>query len=212
MPRSVVSGIGRALRGIGKGMSTLAGRWNEFRPGRTTPGQEMARAIPFWVRGVMVGAFGLTLAVAVAVFSRYYTPPAPEQPIPFSHRFHVSSRKLNCMFCHPYATRSANAGLPSVQKCLLCHNVIIPQFPPVARVRAYGDRNEPIPWVRVNRVAPFVHFSHQAHLAAGFDCSQCHGNVKAMNRVSVAKRKDMNFCVTCHWRNGASAVCFTCHY
>lgn len=179
---------------------------------RTTPWREMVRVIPFWVRGVILLGLGLAVAISAAVFARYYLPPAPEQPIPFSHRFHVSSRKLNCFFCHPNATRAANAGVPSVRKCLLCHRVIIPKFPPVAKILEYERKREPIPWARVNRVAQFVHFNHQAHLARRFDCSECHGNVAAMDRVGQVHRFDMNFCITCHWRNKASDNCYVCHY
>ena len=64
----------------------------------------------------------------------------------------------------------------------------------------------------------FVHFSHQAHLTnttkwgKRFDCGDCHGNVKAMDRIRVVNKFDMKFCVDCHWKNGFSGYCYTCHY
>jgi hypothetical protein len=138
--------------------------------------------------------------------------PGPEQPIPFSHRIHVSTKNLNCFFCHPNATNSSNPGMPPVEKCLLCHNVIAPKFEPISLIHKYNSEGKGIPWKRVNQVPDFVHFSHQPHLAQGFDCSRCHGNVKEMDRISQAHVFNMDFCVTCHKQNKASVSCVTCHY
>ena len=138
--------------------------------------------------------------------------PGPEQPIPFSHRVHAGSKQIDCFFCHPYATASSNPGIPPVEKCLLCHNVIATRFPPIAKIRTYYADGEGIPWKRVNRVSDFVHFSHQAHLAKGFDCGRCHGNVREMDRIGQANVFTMDFCITCHRRNKATQSCFACHY
>jgi hypothetical protein len=151
----------------------------------------------------------ITFAAAAGVRSLN---PGPEQPIPFSHRIHVSTKNLNCFFCHPNATTSANAGLPPVEKCLLCHNVIAADFPPIRKIHAYYAKDEGIPWQRVNRVPDFVHFSHQAHLARRFDCSRCHGNVSQMDRISQAHVFTMDFCITCHKANKGPVSCYTCHY
>jgi hypothetical protein len=138
--------------------------------------------------------------------------PGPAQPISFSHRIHAGTKQINCFFCHPGATVSKNAGIPPVEKCILCHSVIASNFRPIAQVRGYYDRKEPIPWVRVGVVPDFTHFSHQPHLAKGFDCSRCHGNVKSMDRIKQVNTFNMKFCVDCHWQNNFSVSCFTCHY
>lgn len=137
--------------------------------------------------------------------------PGPSQPIPFSHRLHAGNKGISCLFCHPDADRSASPGMPQVDKCLLCHNVIIPDFPPIRKLRAYRDRNQGVPWQRVNLVPDFVFFNHQIHLARGKDCGDCHGDVKEMDRITEAHRLDMGFCVNCHKANGASTDCNTCH-
>ncbi|MCE5197433.1 MAG: cytochrome c3 family protein [Armatimonadota bacterium] len=168
--------------------------------------------IPKWVRWSAGITAIVMIAIGMAVIARYFRPLPPAQPIPFSHQIHVQTKNLNCFFCHPSATYSSNAGMPSVEKCLLCHNVIASNFWPIKRISTYYRRGEPIPWKWVNRVPGFVRFQHQPHLARGIDCSQCHGNVAAMDRVKAVHPFDMNFCVTCHWRNNASASCFTCHY
>lgn len=215
MPRRWLTWLGEGARWLGRTTvaafeAAQARRANRRRP--AGPLREMWRAIPFWVRGVMLLVLGLVVGISAAVFARYYLPPAPSQPIPFSHRFHVSSRKLSCFLCHPSAMRAANAGVPAVEKCMLCHLEIIPNFPPIRKLRGYYFGSKPVPWVRVNRIPDYVHFSHQPHIARGFDCSKCHGNVKAMDRVGQAYRLDMNFCVTCHWRSKGPDSCFTCHY
>lgn len=155
------------------------------------------------IAGVAVGLGSLALASLN---------PGPRQPIPFSHRIHVETKKIDCFFCHQYAARSSNPGMPSVEKCLLCHNVIASQFPPIAKIRDYYRRGVGIPWVRVAQVPDFVRFSHQVHLARGVDCSRCHGDIRSMDRVKLVNRFDMNFCVTCHFRSGASVDCYVCHY
>lgn len=162
-----------------------------------------------------IGILGASLALAglaVLVFGHYYTVPPPAQPIPFSHRVHVTDKKLNCFFCHSAAMRSNHAGLPSVEKCYLCHQVIASRFEPIAKVVDHYKRNEPIRWQRVYVSPDFVRFSHQAHLAKGFDCGECHGNVAQMDRVGLNQKIDMNWCITCHWRNNAPDTCTTCHY
>lgn len=138
--------------------------------------------------------------------------PGPAQPIPFSHRLHAGSKEISCFFCHPGATRSSNAGMPPIEKCLLCHNVVASNFPPIHKLRISKKSGKPVKWRRVNVVPDFVHFSHQIHLSRGFDCGDCHGNVKGMDRVEQAHKLDMNFCVTCHDQQGARVDCITCHY
>ena len=157
--------------------------------------------------------FLVALLIAVAAGAKVRSlNPGPEQPIPFSHRIHVSTKNINCFFCHPNATKSSNPGMPPVEKCLLCHKVIAPKFAPISLIHEYNRKGRGIPWKRVNRVPDFVHFSHQSHLAEGFDCSRCHGNVKEMDRISQAHVFTMDFCVTCHKQNMASVSCVTCHY
>lgn len=172
------------------------------------------RFLRWWTGRRIAGFVGFLLFVCLLllVFGHYYYPPAAPQPIPFSHHIHVSTKKLNCFFCHPYATVSDHAGLPPVEKCYLCHRVIASKFWPIAKVVDHYDQSKPIPWVRVYRVPDFVHFSHQAHLAKRFDCGQCHGNVAEMDRIGLRQKIDMNWCITCHWRNKGPDVCFTCHY
>ncbi len=135
-----------------------------------------------------------------------------EQPIPFSHRIHAETKEINCFFCHPYAPISSNAGIPSVEKCLLCHKVVASQFGPIHSIQEYNLRRQGVPWNCVNKLPEFVRFNHQCHVAGGHDCGKCHGNVKGMDRIRPVHKFDMNFCVTCHRKNGVSVDCNICHY
>jgi len=152
----------------------------------------------------------LILLIATGIIGGFN--PGPQQPVWFSHHLHANNKHINCFFCHPYAGVSQNPGIPPVEKCMLCHSVIASNFKPIVTLRGYYDRREPIPWVRVAAVPDYVHFSHECHIARGIDCSECHGNIKAMDRVVQVKKFDMNFCVSCHWKYNVSTNCYLCHY
>lgn len=195
--------IRRAMAGFQRAITGTGGELLEEAPAGRVPG---------WIKRAGVLGVVILAVFAAAVFSRFILAPAPAQPIPFSHRVHATMKKLDCFFCHPYATVSSNAGMPPVEKCYLCHQVIASRLPPIAKMLTYYENGKPVPWVRVYKVADYVHFSHQAHLAKRIDCGQCHGNVAKMDRVGAAQRTDMNFCITCHWRRNAPDSCSTCHY
>jgi hypothetical protein len=166
----------------------------------------------------------LTTVATVWAFYRYYPGQlGPAQPISFSHRVHVTDKKLSCVFCHGGAVDGQNAGVPPVQTCMLCHSRIIVTHPQIQLLTKYYERREPVPWVRVNDLPDLVFFNHQIHTRRGFDCSRCHGNVAGMDRVRMATIEEvganpkgsypfkMGFCVQCHRDNGGSHDCLTCH-
>lgn len=170
------------------------------------------RRLPAIVKVVLVMAL-VTGAIAIAAGIDLVTVDAgPAQPIPFSHRVHATTKQISCFFCHPYAADSANPGIPPVDKCLLCHKVIATRFAPIRKITLYDKRKEPIRWVRVSELPDFVRFTHKAHLAGGHDCGECHGDVKAMDRIRLPRTINMDFCITCHRKNKISVDCFLCHY
>jgi hypothetical protein len=162
----------------------------------------------------LAAAIILTIAIIIFATNRILAGlyRGPRQPVPFSHWIHVSTKQISCFYCHQYASVSQQAGIPAVAKCMQCHRIIASNFPPIAKVRWYYNRNEPIPWVRVNRLADYVHFNHQAHIAYKVDCSECHGNVAEMDRVKPVHRFKMQFCIDCHDKNQVSVNCYTCHW
>jgi hypothetical protein len=170
----------------------------------------IARWLP-WLRRIL-GTSGALLGVAgVAVLVGMRLHPGPTQPIPFSHRLHAELKGISCLFCHSEVDRSAHPGMPPVEKCLLCHNVIIPEFEPIQVLHQAKREGKGVPWNRVNVVPDFVFFNHQIHVARGFDCGQCHGDIRNMDRVKQEHRFTMGFCVDCHKANQGPTNCQACH-
>ena len=133
------------------------------------------------------------------------------QPIPFSHRVHVQTKKISCMMCHSQVATSARAGIPPLQTCLLCHERIIRTHPFIVKLRDHFQQGNPIIWERVNWVPEFVYFNHSVHINKGIDCGMCHGNIAHMDRVVPQQEFQMGFCVECHRRNNATHDCLGCH-
>jgi hypothetical protein len=48
----------------------------------------------------------------------------PVQPIEYSHRVHAGELSIACLYCHPGAERSRNAGIPSANICMNCHKYV----------------------------------------------------------------------------------------
>jgi len=162
--------------------------------------------------------FVLTAACIVSVLGflyYFYSPPGfnigPEQPIPFSHQLHAGVKEIQCRFCHSYVERSINPGIPPVEKCLYCHDHIITQHPQILKEHRYFDTETSTPWVKVNYLPEHVLFNHQRHIRKEIECQQCHGAIKAMDRIK-GKQFKMGFCVECHREKKANLDCWlSCH-
>lgn len=158
----------------------------------------------------------VAISVAAAIFiTRARMLAAPGQPIAYSHQTHIEAG-IQCLYCHAQVTRSAIAGVPSVERCMGCHEVIATDDETVQQLAAYWERDETIPWARVNDQPDFVYFSHQPHYSAGINCETCHGNVGAMDEARPALRMDMGWCLECHTVQEPEHVarlvdCVACH-
>lgn len=144
---------------------------------------------------------------------------AAEQPIAFPHDTHAGTAEgqfgIECQYCHYSAERSVDAGIPPVSACLGCHQVVTGRNRPeeVARIREFASAGEPIPWVRIYKVADHVHFPHMRHVNAGLECQECHGQVQEMGVIQeVNQTLSMGWCVSCHEERGAARDCTVCHY
>jgi Cytochrome c7 and related cytochrome c len=140
-----------------------------------------------------------------------------QQPIAFPHNIHAGQDQIPCMYCHFSAERSVDAGIPPVATCNGCHQIIGGSTPAqqreIQKVRDFVAAGEPIPWVRIYKVADHVHFPHMRHINAGVDCAQCHGDVAAKGVLQeVEQTLGMGWCVSCHVENDASRDCAVCHY
>ena len=126
----------------------------------------------------------------------------PEQPIPFSHRFHSQELLMQCEYCHVGTEESEVAVIPPIELCMGCHRIVGAQLPPIQRLRGYWERGEPVPWERIYKVPDFVQFPHRAHIRSQVECEECHGKVEEMDRVYQFSSLKMGWCLDCHWAEG----------
>src|SRR2546426_3780346 len=48
----------------------------------------------------------------------------PRQPIFFRHDVHAGQDQIPCLYCHSTVTISSEPGIPAVQTCFGCHQII----------------------------------------------------------------------------------------
>lgn len=174
---------------------------------------------------MMQRSLGLLLAVLVAgsitpLSAQEAAPATPAvgasgQPIAFPHNVHAGDNQIDCQYCHFAAERSMRAGIPPVSTCMGCHTFVNGTQNPqeVDVLRGYAERQEPIPWNRIYKVADHVQFPHMRHVAAGVQCQNCHGQVQEIGVIQqVNQPLQMGWCVSCHIELGASRDCTVCHY
>jgi len=135
----------------------------------------------------------------------------PAHPIDFSHRVHAGENEIDCEYCHHGARRSSRAVIPSVERCMGCHNVIATDKADIIKLKSYYDKGESIAWVRFFDLPDFTFFRHHPHIKKGFACQECHGEVQEKDRFREAPFLEMGWCLECHIENGASKECLTCH-
>ncbi len=123
---------------------------------------------------------------------------AREQPVPFSHKQHVSGLGLDCRFCHASAEESAFAGIPPTKTCMGCHSVVWKDAPLLEPVRESYRTDRSIEWTRVHDLPDFVYFDHSIHLKKGIGCTTCHGEVGEMPLMWRTETLEMDWCLSCH--------------
>lgn len=155
--------------------------------------------------------------VAIVFFPLFLSFPFPAsaqkpQPIQYSHKVHVTQNGIDCRFCHSSATKSKYAGIPPVEKCMICHRVIAVDHPEVKKIAQYWRDRKAIPWNRVTEFPDHSYFPHYRMVNAGVPCLECHPGMDQAG-VAVQKREfTMGFCMTCHRKRNVSIDCWTCHY
>ncbi|MCB0804280.1 MAG: c-type cytochrome [Bacteroidales bacterium] len=128
---------------------------------------------------------------------------SPDQPVWFSHKVHAGQNQIDCLYCHHTAMESKSAGIPSVDVCMNCHNVVKngkkTGTEEIAKVVEAYNNGESIEWVRVHNLPDHVWFSHAQHVNAGRrECQECHGPVETMDRIVQVKNLGMGWCINCH--------------
>ena len=123
---------------------------------------------------------------------------APEQPVPFSHKHHVSGLGLDCRYCHDMVEKSSDAGMPSTAVCMTCHSQIWTNAAMLAPDRGSLADNVPLRWTRVYTLPDYVYFDHSIHIAKGVGCTECHGPIGDMDLTWKASTLFMGWCLSCH--------------
>ncbi len=164
-----------------------------------------------------IGGLGVTAVmgvIAAFIITGWLGQPIPvlgfeqtfDQPIDFPHTIHASTRQLDyvaadgasmeglgldCTFCHRTVTTQANAGVPPVAFCAVCHQVIgaadntqltilrdaanltnslgqsagqINDMKEAGLAVEELDGPQPVNWRRVHRLPDHVRFVHEPHI------------------------------------------------
>ncbi|MEW6402857.1 MAG: cytochrome c3 family protein [Chloroflexota bacterium] len=178
--------------------------------------------------GLVAVGIGFLVLFSLAAYGIYTTQQPPAQPIQFPHKTHVAFG-IQCLYCHPTAERGPSAGLPATAKCWACHqqiqktldsqqaNTKFPLLRPLVESVRNGDA---VNWVPVAQVPEFVQYNHRPHIAAGFNCEDCHGDVSQMTIYENPQVMNMGWCLNCHKEQTVDNPelrtklldCGTCHY
>ena len=138
----------------------------------------------------------------------------PQQPIEFPHNTHIEKGLACTEYCHEAVTKGPQAGLPSVNTCLICHAAIATDKPRIQQITAMSEKGIDLNWQRVYGYGHSAHvrFNHAPHIRANVECATCHGDIA---HQTVAQRNvdlNMGYCVNCHREKKAPNDCLTCHY
>ena len=120
----------------------------------------------------------LLLAAATACAAQELPPmkhvaPATQQPLPFSHRTHVSNG-VECKQCHPIPAPGDFAEIVGTEQCMACHATIKTESAAIQKLAAYHKKGEDVPWEPVYLIADYVFFNHSVHIGkAGAKCESC---------------------------------------
>lgn len=152
------------------------------------------------IAGALIFGAGLLGGILQIGRSPYVTraQEAREQPVPFSHKHHVSGLGIDCRYCHTSVEDSAFAGIPPTKTCMTCHSQIWEDSPMLEPVRESYRTGKSIQWNRVHDLADFVYFNHSIHIKKGVGCDTCHGRVEQMPLMWKEKTLQMEWCLECH--------------
>lgn len=168
-------------------------------------------ALLFFVTRTVAGQAAPSRAAKTMVPDNPSEHPAPEQPLPYSHKKHLAFG-LECKKCHTNPDPGKLMTFPATSVCMECHVSIAKSKPSIRKLAEYAKSKQAIPWVRVYRVLPGVTWNHRLHVEAGVKCETCHGQVAQIDAISeVTSVTTMYSCLNCHEMNHAKSACETCH-
>ncbi len=122
----------------------------------------------------------------------------PVQPLPYSHQLHAGALRIPCLYCHSGALKSRHAGVPSVEKCMNCHEVTRTDSSSIQQLCAVYVSGDALQWQRIHILPDHAYFDHRPHVGAGILCQTCHGEVQKMAVVYQSMSMRMGNCLGCH--------------
>jgi hypothetical protein len=165
---------------------------------------------PWGMLAAIVLATGLA-ARAQTVTPPARLPPAPVQPLPFSHRQHAEFG-LDCRDCHVNPDPGTLMTYPANEVCMSCHRTLPAGYPALQKLAALAGSGAPIPWVRVYTLPDYVYWDHRTHVEAGIGCETCHGPVADRDVLTVETDiVTMRGCQSCHEKRQVYTDCGDCH-
>ena len=185
-------------------------QWVDDRPAPVAPAPYTAQAA--------AGAANLFTtarpSLAAATNDFFWVKSNPTQPLEFPHNTHIEKGLTCTEYCHESVTKGPEAGLPSVNTCMICHAAIATDKPRIQQITALSEKGTDLHWQRVYGYTQAAHvkFNHAPHIRANVECATCHGDIA---HQTVAQRNvdlNMGYCVNCHREKKAPNDCLTCHY
>src|SRR3954452_17285793 len=88
--------------------------------------------------------------------------PGPEQPIPYSHKTHVS-RGLDCRMCHVKPDDGKLMKFPAPATGRGCPQPTAAARPAIQKLASFAASGQPIPWVRMYQMPDYVYWKHGTH-------------------------------------------------
>lgn len=159
-----------------------------------------------WIHFVILGSTGIFITsslVAGAIAIGHSPGYAPDQPVKFSHAVHAGQNGTDCIYCHSYAPYSKSAGFPAENICMNCHLLVrngtrSGAFEIAKVIRGYEELKS-TEWIKVYNLPDHAFFSHAQHVSAGgILCQECHGPVEKTDRIILADKLTMGWCIDCH--------------
>jgi mono/diheme cytochrome c family protein len=173
----------------GLNLTGIIGRTKEIFNNKTVRSAVIWVFILLAVKATLDGLYG------IGVHQGY----APKQPIKFSHKLHAGEMKINCAYCHTGVYKGKQAGIPSANICMNCHNAIKTGSPEIQKIYTAIENNKPVEWVRVHNLPDLAYFNHAQHTTVGGqDCKNCHGEIEKMEVVQQRHTLTMGWCIDCH--------------
>lgn len=164
-----------------------------FKPGFNSFARWFLIVLPVAVIGslFLIGAVNKSDFVSRADF--YF-----DQPVPFSHRHHVSEVGIDCRYCHTTVETQASAFVPGPDTCMNCHSQIWKDSKMLQPIRDAYQEGRAVAWKRVNDLPDYVYFNHGIHIQKGVSCLECHGHMEDEALTAKQQRWEMQFCLNCH--------------